>query len=215
VGFEPTTASLGGSLTSTLINIDQKDLNIDWSKFRKWLESKYAKSYVIVLWNYSKKYYPLIANNRIRELDLLSDTIKSNVIKSLVVLSKYLGKHEQFKTKIKAYGIKTPKYDAIKSFLRILKASNSDIIHSYKNAISNVRLHEQTFLKFLALSGLRTREAINSFNKIIELHRQSRLGEYFNKLPESDTKCLQHFRYPKTFLRNTKNVFISFILEDG
>jgi len=145
VGFEPTTTSLGGSLTSTLINIDQRDLIINWSEFLKWLNSKYSKSYVKVLRYYCKKYYALIANDKIRELDLLPDSIRNNVVKSLIALSKYLGIHEQLKNKLKPYGIKTSKHDAIKSFLRILKSSNSNILKWCREAINNVRPHEKTF----------------------------------------------------------------------
>jgi len=186
---------------------------MDWLEYKQWVWSKYADSYATTIWYYCNKYYPLMANNKIRELELLPDTIKSNVLKSLIVLSKYLGIHEQFKNKLKSYGIKTVKHDAIKSFLRILKANDSDILTWYKDAIENVRDHERILLKFLAVTGMRTREAINSLNLIIKLHRQNRLSEYYDNLPKSTTKCLQHFKYPKMFLRNTKNVFISFIPE--
>jgi len=95
-----------------------------------------------------------------------------------------------------------------------MNASDSDILNWYNQAIDNVRPHEQTFLRFLALTGMRTRECINSFNLILKLSREGRLREYYDNLPKSETKCLQHFKYPKMFLRNTKNVFISFIPED-
>ena len=58
---------------------------------------------------------------------------------------------------------------------------------------------------FALVSGLRTSEAIESFNLIIKLHTESRLEEYYNQ-----ALCtLEHFAFPKTFLRNTKNTFIS------
>jgi hypothetical protein len=40
---------------------------------------------------YSKKYCHSMASENLRELDLLPDTVKNNVIKSLIVLSKFLG----------------------------------------------------------------------------------------------------------------------------
>jgi intergrase/recombinase len=50
-------------------------------------------------------------------------------------------------------------------------------------------------------------EAINSFNKVIELSREHRLNEYYDE----GLSCLCHFKYPKTFIRGTKNCFITFI----
>ena len=210
MGFEPTTTSLGGPLETTLFTIDQKALTLNWSEFHKWLDSKYAETYSKVLWCYCRKYHKLLDNNNVRKLDLLPDTIKSNVLKSLIVLSKYLGIHEEFKSKLKSHGIKTVKYNVIKSFLRILKASDSNILTWYKEASNIIRVHEQTYLKFLILSGLRKEEGINAFNKIIQLRNDDRLGEYY----DNNLKCLLHFKYPETFLRNTKNVFITFITED-
>lgn len=197
--------------TLDIVNHDKtQTLVIPWSNYREWVYSKYAKSYAVTIWSYSRKYFPLIANNRVRELDLLKDTIKNNVIKSLTVLSKYLGIHEHFKQNLKSYGITTIRQNAINSFLRILRASNSDLIDRYKNAFEILRSHEQIFLRFLALTGIRKIEAINSFNLIIELHKENKLDEYYDRRLE----CLCHFKYPKLFLRNTKNVFISFVNED-
>lgn len=198
---------------STLALVDQDILEasrFEWVKYREWVWSKYHENSAVSIWYYSRKYHQLMTNNRVRELDLLPDTIKNNVVKSLVVLSKYLGVHEQFKQNLKNHGVKPAKHNATKSFLRILKASNSNILAWYKKAYSNVREHEKTYLKFLLLSGIRKQEAIDSFNKIIELSNNGGLGEYYDR----DLNCLMHFKYPKLFLRNTKNVFISFITED-
>ena len=55
-------------------------------------------------------------------------------------------------------------------------------------------------------SGLRTSEAINSFNLIIELTRENKLSEYY----DSELTVLCHFKYPKLFIRRTKNCYITF-----
>jgi len=200
-----------GKSTLSIINHDKtQTLIIPWSDYREWVYSKYAKSYAVTIWSYSRKYFPLMANNRVRELDLLSDTIKSNVIKSLIVLSKFLGLHGQFRRKLKSYGVKAKGQDALSSFLRILESSNTDTLIWYKDALSNIRQHEQLYLKFLALTGIRKIEAINSFNLIITLHRQNKLYEYY----DNELNCLQHFKYRDIFLRRTKNCFISFVKED-
>ena len=47
--------------------------------------------------------------------------------------------------------------------------SNSDVMTWYKSTIPLLRENERLFAKFLLHSGLRTSEAINSFNLIIRL----------------------------------------------
>jgi len=57
-------------------------------------------------------------------------------------------------------------------------------------------------LKFLITSGLRPNEGIESFNLI-----RTKLDEYYNE----ELGTLEHFRFKETFLRNTKNAFITII----
>ena len=56
-------------------------------------------------------------------------------------------------------------------------------------------------------SGLRTGEGVNSFNLSIELARENKLSEYF----DSELQVLCHFKYPKLFIRRTKNCYITFL----
>jgi intergrase/recombinase len=65
---------------------------------------------------------------------------------------------------------------------------------------------EKLFLRFLAVTGLRRTEAITSFNMVIDLNANGRLGEYYN----SELNVLEHCKY-KVFLRGTKNAYISFV----
>jgi hypothetical protein len=69
-----------------------------------------------------------------------------------------------------------------------------------------LRPNERLYLGFCKSIGARETEAINSFNLIIELARHNKLPEYYNK----ELGCLMHFKYPKLFIRNSKNIFISF-----
>ncbi|MEM2129698.1 MAG: integrase [Candidatus Bathyarchaeia archaeon] len=91
-----------------------------------------------------------------------------------------------------------------------MKASNSDILEWYKKAVNVVRDCEKLYLKYVMVTGIRKEEAINSFNLIIKLARENRLSEYYDR----GLNCLMHFKYPKLFLRTTKNVYISFIPEN-
>jgi intergrase/recombinase len=140
---------------------------------------------------------------------MLPHSIRNNAIKSLIILSKYLGIYEDFKHKLKNHGIKTTTQDSFNSFLRILNVSNNgnNVLEWYRTATSNLRDNEKTLLKYLLYSGIRKEEAITSFNKIIDLHKQNRLNEYY----DVNLNCLCHFKYPKEYIRKTKNCFITFI----
>lgn len=76
-----------------------------------------------------------------------------------------------------------------------------------KEASEVLDQNSAAFLEFALKSGMRTGEAIESFNMIIELSKENRLGDYYNEV----SSTLEHFHYPKTFLRNTKNVFVSVV----
>jgi intergrase/recombinase len=141
------------------------------------------------------------------EINNIPVSIRSNVIKSLIVLSKYLGECEAFRSKLKNHGIKTSRPDSLNAFLRILNATNSDIMIWYNEALYKLRDNERLFTKFLLHSGLRTSEGIRSFNMIISLARQNKLGEYY----DSELNVLCYFKYPKLYIRKTKSCFITFI----
>jgi intergrase/recombinase len=160
--------------------------------------------------SYTKRFSNLVVSDNLRELDMLPHSIKNNVIKSLIILSKYLGIYEDFSNKCKQFGIKTTSPNTLNAFLRILNSNNSDILKWYNEALPILRDNERIFLKFLLNSGLRKEEAIKSFNKIIELHNSGNLNNYY----DSNLNCLCHFKYPKEFIRHTKNCFITFITED-
>jgi len=148
----------------------------------------------------------------LNDLELLSPHIRNHAIKSLIVLSKYLGIHSQFKQKLSNFGIKTYRQDSFTSFLRILNTNNngSDILKWLKESSPILNDSENTFLRFCLYSGLRKAEAIISFNRIIELNKKGLLNEYYDK----NLNRLLHFKYPKDFIRRTKNCFISFIPEE-
>jgi intergrase/recombinase len=185
--------------------LDRSDLDIDWITFKAWLTSKYSKSYTKLIYYYSKKYHNLLSN--VKLIDLIKQSNRNNVIKALITLSKYMGCYTEFKAKMKNYGIKIHRQSAVESFLRIMKASNSDILDWYQKAMAHLRPHEQLFLRFCKITGIRKTEAITSFNKIIELSKTQDLPAYY----DFQLNVLMHFQYHKEFLRRTKNCYISFV----
>ena len=179
------------------------------SDFRTWLFSKYSKTYAYNIFNYSRRYSHMLTGN-LRELELLSPHVRDHAIKALITLSKYLGVYDNFKSKLKNHDIKLSTPNTFNAFLRIMNGNSSDVLKWYSEAKPILRDNERVFLKYLLYSGIRKSEGIKSFDRIIELSGTERLSEYY----DVNLNCLMHFKYPKDFIRRTKNCFISFIPQD-
>jgi intergrase/recombinase len=63
------------------------------------------------------------------------------------------------------------------------------------------------FLDFIAVTGLRLSEAINSYNLIIDLSKKGQSEKYYVE----NTQTLEHFRFKKLFIRKSKKAFVSFV----
>jgi hypothetical protein len=193
LGFEPMTFSLQGKG------------NIDLNAYREYLHKKFTRQYACLQFGYLRKYSSCYINPQ--GLSVIPASIRGNVLKAMVNLAKYLGRYEEYKVKLKNCGIKWQRADSLGAFLRIFNASNNDIIKWYKEARIKLRENEALFTKFLLHSGLRTGEAIHAFNLIIKLSKEDKLSEYY----DSELQVLCHFKYPKLFIKRTKNCYITFI----
>ena len=184
------------------------DRSIDWVQFREWLNNKYSKTWSPTVFCYAKKHHRML-NGDFGELESFSKSKKNTVLKALIALSKYLGVYREFKLHMNNYGVKFEQSNSVDAFLRIMN-SKHDILDWVNDALACLDKSQGLFVKFKMLSGIRTGEAINSFNTIIELSAESRLEEYYN----AELCCLEHFKLPSLFLRGKKNVFFTFIRKD-
>jgi intergrase/recombinase len=179
--------------------------------FVEWVKAKYSVSYGRATICYARKYHHLLnPNSNLSELELLTNDVKSSIVKALLLYAKFNGSYTQFKGRLKEHGIKLYRPNALDAFIRMLNASESNIIEYYKEIMPLLRDNERLFAKFLLYSGLRVSEGIESFNLIIELSKSSKLSDYYN----SDWACLMHFKYQKQFIRGTKNAFITFLPQE-
>jgi hypothetical protein len=181
----------------------------NWGEFSKFVHGKYAKSNAPKVMSYSKRYFYLLETGDIGKINSFPPTVKTDVIKCLIIVTKYMGLHEQFKTALKSYGIKVCRPDAFAAFIRLYNNHNSNLDEWFAKITPVLTQQENLLLRFLRLTGLRANEGITSFNKIIELSKQGKLSDYLN----SELGILEHFRYKEDFLRGTKNAFISIVPE--
>jgi hypothetical protein len=157
------------------------------------------------MFGYTTKYYECLSNPQ--KLNEIPASIKANVLKAMIALSKYLGIYEDYKAKLKSHGIKWSSQDtAFSGFLSIFNKQHDTLGPYVKQIEPILHVNERLLLRFLATTGLRRTEGLTSFNMIIRLNAEGKLCEYYN----SDLQVLEHFKYGKAFLRGTKNCYISF-----
>jgi Archaeal phage integrase len=182
-------------------SIEPKDIN--WSSFKQHIYNKYSKSYAIGIFEHARKYQSYL--NDVNQIQLLRPTVRNNIINALIVLSRYQGTYDTFKNQMKIHGITRYKPDPIAAFTRIFSSNaHAGLDEWYSDSIALLNENERLYLRYMALSGLRAMEGINSFNLIVSMDSKYET-DYYNE----STKFLEHFRYPKLFLRNSKNCYVS------
>jgi len=172
--------------------------------YKDFLHKKYGRQYAVAQYSYALKYLDCLDNPS--RIVPLHPSTKSNVMKALICLTKYLGTYLEYKEKLKQHGVKWTRPDSFDSFVRIMNNNHSDLLEWYKNAYGILDDNEKLYLKFMLLSGLRKKEGIQAFNLVIDLAGSGRLAEYFNE----DLSMLEHYKH-RQFLRNTKNAYITII----
>ncbi|HMK94308.1 MAG TPA: integrase [Candidatus Limnocylindrales bacterium] len=175
----------------------------DWSSFKQYIYSKYAPSYAIGIFEHARKYQSYL--NDVNQIMLVKPTVRNNIINALIVLTRYRGTYDTFKNQMKIHGITRYKPDPIAAFTRIFNSNAHDGLGKwYNDAMAVLNDNEKLYLRYMALSGLRAMEGINSFNLMADMGSKY-TTEYYNE----NTKFLEHFRFPKLFLRNSKNCYVS------
>jgi hypothetical protein len=177
--------------------------NINWSTFKEYLYSKYAKGYDRSILEHSHKYHHLLTD--VNGIQIAKPTTRNNIINALIAMSRYLGVYDNFISEMKSHGIKRYKPDPIQAFTRIFSSdAHLGLGKWYKDAYVVLNDNEKLYLRFMSLSGVRAMEGIYSFNLLVSMGSKY-TQEYYNE----NTQFLEHFKYPKLFLRNSKNCYVS------
>ena len=210
VGFEPTnpygTAASGCFAPNGGVLL--YDGTITFEKFREWVFKEYRHFTALDRFRYAKKYAYCLVKSDLTDLKMLSNSKRVHVLKALTTLSKILGIYENFRTLIKNYGLKCSEQNTDQVIInRLMKTVDSNEIFQWIRQVKECIPELSDFIDFLAVTGLRFIEAIDSYNLIVDLANKQKLNEYYN----SEKEILEHFRFKTTFIRNSKKVFISFV----
>ena len=90
---------------------------------------------------------------------------------------------------------------------RLTKVQDPNEVFEWIKQVKRARSELSDFMDFIAITGLRLVEAIESYNLIIKLAKEGKLNEYYNE----EKEALEHFRFKEIFLRKSKKAFISFV----
>jgi len=108
------------------------------------------------------------------------------------------------------YDLKWKKSNPLTTLISILNNDLSDVREWLFEVLEKLPEDASALTAYIVLTGLRIVEACNSTKLIAKLSAENRVCEYL----DSELMMLNHFKYPKLFLRNSKNVYISFISQD-
>lgn len=157
---------------------------------------------------YARKFEHVLTSGDARELLSLSDSMRQNVMKSLVLLAKYRGCYGRWKEIKEAYQLKWSSSDeGLQVFNEIYGGKNNYkiMIEWLSDVCKKIPDNHAKILYFCTLTGLRADEAFQSIRLV-----QNDLTKYLNK----DRLTLEHFQYPDLFIRRTKKAYISLMTED-
>jgi len=140
---------------------------------------------------------------------LLSEGKRRMVLAGLSALAKYLGIYNQWKESVQRYGIKWIGVETKDKRIiqRLTKAIDINDVYDWIRKVKEARMELSVFMDFMALTGLRLVEAVESFNLIIKLAKEGKLSEYY----DSEKEVLEHYKFRELFLRKGKKALISFV----
>jgi len=181
------------------------------NKYQEYLEQQYTHRTARERYNYARKYADCLLSGNFSKLKTLSDDKRAHVLKALSALSKYLGIYQQFKALVKDYGLKWGGRSSDDVLIdRLTKVEDPGEVYDWIREVCKARPELSDFMEFMAVTGLRFREAITSWNLIINLDREGKIGEYYN----FDNEILEHYKFKETFIRHTKKAFMSFLSKE-
>jgi len=198
LGFEPRTASAP----------DLKVSEIDWTAYREWLNQNLSSAYARDVYNYSRKYADCLLKMDLSELLSIRKTKRTNIVKALSNLAKFLGLHEKFLKLMHSYALEWSGKSSDDIVIeRLTKVKDPNEVFMWIKEVKKAREDLADFMDFMAITGLRLVEAIASYNLIINLSRKDKLNEYYNE----KMKTLEHYKFKELFIRRSKKAFISFV----
>jgi len=181
---------------------------IDWAAFKGWLEAQYSPKHARQVYTRAVTYYEAATDTaKAAQLKALSKDKRRLIMESLAAFSKFTGTYETWQTVRRQSGLKWGQSDPLSVVNALLSRETAGAIDWLREVTAKLPIPYRTVLVFAALTGMRATEAANACGLVYDLSSKGQLADYY----DGDLKMLQHFKYPKLFLRRTKNAYISFV----
>ena len=183
--------------------------------FRNWLVAQgKTKMTVKETVNYTKRFASVLDTG---DASPILNTIKPNVqhhaLTALANLAKYTGRYQKFLEIRQHYNLKWSRGDPMIHFERFFNEGLTlDVmLQRIRQMIAILPPPMGQIIKFGCLVGLRASEVIESVKLLnatnnVSSYESSKI-QYYNP----QRQALEHFRYKKQFIRQTKKAYISFL----
>jgi len=195
------TASLGSVLSHV-----ENGCDVDWDRFEEWLKRRgLSRKHRVDVLNKAKRFWAVLL---LGDFKLLRDAVnKRHVLAALSNLARFLGIYGKWRMMLMENGVSWSdgKNDAEWVFKRIYDGEIDDLDSWIENLKERADGWLWNYVVFLGLSGLRPNEAVTALNLI----KEGKLGSYLNR----EFMTLEHFRFSKLFLRNTKKAYVTVLTD--
>lgn len=179
--YQAKTYGSGDSLCDDGIHCEEsEDKRVDWDEYRKWLEKEFRPKTAYDRIHYSQQYAHCLFDKDFKPLLQLSQDKRAHVMNALSALSKFLGIHEQFSALIKNYGLKWSVRSDDLLIARFTKSVDPNDVFNWIKPVKEHCVELCYFMDFMATTGLRFEEAIQSHNLIVKLSREGKLDQYYD-----------------------------------
>jgi hypothetical protein len=181
---------------------------IDWPKFEEWLNSQYSPKHAKQLYSRAAIHHEAASDPmKAAQLKVLSRDKRRLIMEGLAAYSKFTGTYETWQGVRKQAGLKWEQSDPLNVVTALLDGEATGAIDWLKETVTQLPAAHRTVLIVAALTGLRPDEAAKACQLVYDLAQNGQLADYY----DAELNLLQHFKYPKLFLRRTKNAYISFV----
>ena len=183
--------------------------DVDVSGFASWLFQRgFSGVYVRHCVAYAQRFWRLVVENRLSFLAGLPYAQRRHALCALSNYSKYVGMHKMFLERLKDAGVNWKSQESWQIFERLFNGAESvSDVESWLMQLKEKADRETlTAVAVIALLGVRPSEGCAALNLVSD-------GELRKGYLDVENMILQHFRYPKLFLRGSKNVYISVLTE--
>ena len=182
-------------------NVNDQDKQF-WDDFETYLNKSYRKSSIRCRFLYAKQYYHVITEGNAQPLLILSNNKRLQIMKSLSILSKYVGCNDTWNNIKDRYQLKWTNESSVDTFKKIINEDNSfnSLLEWLKDTSSQISNTHRNILFYCTLTGLRPEEACTSIRLV-----KRNINNYFDK----EKIILKHFEFPDIFIRRTKQAYVS------